>query len=661
MRRRYGSRVAMGAAAAASLAVAGALVPVGAMADEAEEASFETLAIETMEEDGDVQAVGHDANGEVVVFTTDADAEIDGPLADEEVTTRTLDAPLVPYSEGNVVGGGGYLTGDDTPSGVCSIGFSGWDPDGNPAVITAGHCTDDGAFDQTIRTQPSSEPAGGGEAPLPLSPLGEFGFSQYGGPGNTPGEPGDTDAVDIAVIDVTNDDSDLLPEVTTWSSDAIAANDLSVDTTLVTSTGSAVAGEEASKSGRTTGFTTGEVGEIVEGWANIGGRYVYGFQTNIEAAEGDSGGAIIQGGTAIGIVSGGSTDDGENFTWGADLNASLELTGGYTVALHIAAPELTSPEDGGSVGAGGTISGTAAAGTTLVVTPADGEEFEVEVGDDGEWSFSAPDELGDFEFSIQSYRGFDESAQNDYLVEVLPAAPTFTSPEEDGRYVTELTEITGTGDIGATLELSGAVTAEAEVDAEGNWSIPADLGPGAYELSATQTVDGVESAEANIEFVVVPTAPEITSPGDGDSYGHDEAPTSATGTGVAGADIVASIDGTTLETTVDENGEWATDFSSALEADEYTLEVTQTVNGQTSDAQTIEFVVEEAPAPSPSPTEPDPGTDPGTDPGAGDDSGSLPETGVSDTAALAGAAGLALLAGVGLMLASRRRNAELLN
>lgn len=653
----------MGAAAAASLAVAGALVPVGAMADEAEELSFDALAIETMEENDDVQAVGQGVNGEVIVLTTDEGAEIEGPFADDEVTTRTLDEPLEAYSEDNVVGGGGYLTGDGTSAGVCSVGFTGWDSDGNPAVITAGHCTNDGSSEQTVRTLPSGDAAGGGtdETVLPLSPLGEFGFSQFGGPGNSQGADGDADSVDIAVIDVTNADSDLLPEVTTWSSDAVAAEDLSVDTTLVTSTGSAQVGGEASKSGRTTGLTTGDV-TMVEGWANIDGRFVYGFGGSFEAAPGDSGGAIIQGGTAIGIVSGGGTTvDGQDFTWGADLNASLELTDGYTVALHIAAPEMTSPAEGGSVGAGDTISGTAAAGTTLVVTPADGEEFEVEVGDDGEWSFSAPEELGDFEFSIQSYRGFDESAQNSYLVEVLPAAPAFTSPEEDGRYVTELTEITGTGDIGATLELTGDVTGEAEVDAEGDWSIPADLGHGSYELSATQTVDGVESAEASVEFVVVPTAPEITSPGDGDSYGHDEAPTSATGTGLAGADIAVSIDGTTLETTVDENGEWVVDFSSALEADEYTLEVTQTVNGQTSDAQTVAFVVEAAPAPSPSPTEPGPAPDPGTDPGAGDDSGSLPETGVSDSSALAGVAALALLAGVGLMLASRRRNAELLN
>lgn len=658
----------MGAAAAASLAVAGALVPMGAMADETEEGSFGTLAIETMEENDDVQGVGRGANGEVVVLTLDAEAEIDGPLADEEVTTRTLDAPLEAYSEDNVVGGAGYLSTDGEEAGLCSIGFTGWSPEGDPAVITAGHCTNDGAFDVTERTEPSGDAASGNEENvLPLSPLGQFGFSQFGGPGNTGGADEDPESVDIAVIDVDNPDSVLLPEVTTWS-EGVDEDDLSQDTSLVTSTGSAVAGEEASKSGRTTGLTTGEVA-VVDGWIQIANpqdptdlRYVHGFGGFLEADSGDSGGAIVQGGTAVGIVSGGGTVDGQDFTWGADLNASLELTDGYTVALHIAAPEMTSPAEGGSVGAGDTISGTAAAGTTLVVTPADGEEFEVEVGDDGEWSFSAPDELGDFEFSIQSYRGFDESAQNDYLVEVLPAAPTFTSPEEEGRYVTELTEITGTGDIGATLELTGAVTGEAEIDAEGDWSIPADLGPGSYELSATQTVEGVASAEASVEFVVVPTAPEITSPGDGDSYGHDEAPTSAAGTGIAGADITVSIDGTTLETTVDENGEWAVDFSSALEADEYTLEVTQTVNGQTSDAQTVEFVVEEAPAPSPSPTDPGPAPDPGTDPGAGDDSaGGLPETGVSDASALAGVAALALLAGVGLMLASRRRNAELLN
>lgn len=54
--------------------------------------------------------------------------------------------------------------------------------------------------------------------------LGDFGFSQFGGPGNTSGGP-DPTSTDIGVIDVTNDDLTLLPEVTNWADEAVDADD----------------------------------------------------------------------------------------------------------------------------------------------------------------------------------------------------------------------------------------------------------------------------------------------------------------------------------------------------------------------------------------------------------------------------------------------------
>lgn len=643
----------MGAAAAMSLAVVGVLVPVGAMADTDEGDSFDTLAMATVEENDDVQAVGKNASGQTVVFTTDADAQIRGPLAHTDVITRTLDEPLTAYAVGNVVGGGGYLADDGSAGVVCSIGFTGWSPDGEPAVITAGHCTGDGDFTAAQRTLPTGDPAGGGaddntdvEA---VDALGGFGFWQFGGPGDDPGEVEDPNSVDIAVIDVENDDLTLLPEVTDWST--AEDDDLSLSTSLVTSTGP-VQGGAVAKSGRTTGHTTGEV-DIVDGWMQIGDpdnpedlRWVHGFGAFLEADSGDSGGAMVQGETAVGILSGGGIVDGQPFVWGAHLEASLELTDGYTVALHIDAPGLTSPDDGDTVGAGGTISGTGVAGTTLVVTPEDGEEFETEIDSDGNWSFPAPEDLGEFEFAIHSYQGFDESVQNTYTLEVIPAAPAFTSPENGEEFVTEITEITGTGDAGGTLELTGAVSAEVEIGADGTWSVEAELGPGAYSLTATQTVEGLESAEASVEFSVVPAAPEVTAPSDDATFGHDEAPTSASGTGTPGANINADLGGTTLDGTVNEDGEWVLEFGEALEPGEYTLEVTQEVNGQTSATASVSFVVESAPAPSPSDPEPTPDPEePGKDlPATGLDGSYLPP---------AVASVLMLLAGAGLLLARR--------
>src|SRR5699024_1039400 len=119
---------------------------------------------------------------------------------------------------------------------VCSAGFSAWDPDGNPVLLTAGHCTGDGAYDTVGLSDPTADNAGTGDdyEDIGLSPsydLGVYGFSQFGGPGNTPGNPGDTDLTDIAVIENINPELTLKPEVTDWST----PEDLSASTVKVRS------------------------------------------------------------------------------------------------------------------------------------------------------------------------------------------------------------------------------------------------------------------------------------------------------------------------------------------------------------------------------------------------------------------------------------------
>jgi hypothetical protein len=533
-------RTALSAAAVFSLIAAGAAAPLAAHADTSS-ADFDAQAIQTLEQNDSVQAVAKNAAGQTVVLTTDPSAPLEGPLASEDVLKRTVSVPLTAYAQDDVVGGAGYLAGmaGSSGGGLCSVGYSGWSSEGDPVVISAGHCTSDNSFDLSARTVPSGDPAGGGATDNSdvevWDELGELLFSQYGGPGNTPGNAGDFDAIDISVIDVTNSDLNLLPEVTTWSADAVDAEDLSLSTIPVTSVGSAVAGPVA-KSGRTTGYTEGEAVDL-NGWALVSGRYVYGFGSFVESIEGDSGGSVIQGETAVGILSGGGEVDGQSYMWAADLQASLAQAGDYTVALHIDAPELVSPADEGTVGAGGAITGTAPAGTTLVVTPEGGDAFEVSVDDAGNWSFAAPDEVGSFAFSLYAKRGFDRSATGEFELTVLPAAPAFTSPGADSKTAGEVTSISGTGVAGATVQLTGDVETDVEVDDAGAWTVDTDLGPGAYEVTATQTVNGEKSGSATLSFSVVPTAPKIASPANGSSFTAAQAPASASGTGTPGEGV----------------------------------------------------------------------------------------------------------------------------
>src|SRR5690625_5024658 len=506
------------------------------------------------------QAVGATSSGQTVILVDDADAEMAAFIEEAYpgATVKSSGGPIEALAaiNGDVVGGAGiYSESGGGQFGVCSIGFPAWSPDGDAAVITAGHCTDDGAVTEVGLSDPQGDDAVGGNF-TPADDLGVYGFSQFGGPGNEPVDPETPsldDVTDVAVIDVTNEDLTFAPEVTDWTS----PEDLSSSTTPITGVASVDEnGADIERSGRTTGHRTAPASnvDISQGVAQVEDRLVRGFWIEgLEANPGDSGGAVYQGGNAIGLVSGGS-DAG---VWAADLQDALSYTDGYEVRLFVEAPEMTSPEDGGTVAAGSAISGTAPAGTTLVVDPEEGEEFEVEVDDSGEWSFPAPeDTAGLYEFSLQATKGFDESEIVDYSVEITISAPAFTSPE-DGDVVNEpITEVTGTGLEGAevTLEANGEEVDTADV-VDGEWSIAVDLGFGEHELVASQVLDGEESAEVTANVTVSPAAPAITSPEDGDAFDEGEVP-AVEGTGLNGATVALAVDGEEVGTAEVVDGEW---------------------------------------------------------------------------------------------------------
>src|SRR5699024_784719 len=246
--------------------------------------------------------------------------------------------------------------------------------------------------------------------------------------------------------------------------------------------------------------------------------------------------------------------------------------------------------------------GTAPAGTTLVVSPAEGDEFEVEVDDSGEWSFPAPeDSAGLYEFSLQATKGFDESEIVDYSVEITIPAPAFTSPE-DGDVVNEpITEVTGTGLDGAevTLEANGEEVGTATV-VDGEWSFDVDLGFGEHELVASQVLDGEESAQVTANVTVAPATPAITSPEDGDAVDEPVAP--ATRTGLDDATVTLEVDGEEVDTATVVDGEWS--IAVNLGYGEHELVASQERDGEESAEVTANVTV--APA-APAITSPEDG------------------------------------------------------
>ncbi|MFB2580773.1 hypothetical protein ACEXQD_05950 [Herbiconiux sp. P15] len=565
---------------------------------------FNAFAQEQLAASDQVAAVMPSDNGKAVAYVVapkdgeSEDAAVTELKANPNVEITLMDGAFEAYADTDVVGGAGYFAGATptaTSGGLCSVGFSGWSPEGDPVVISAGHCTSDNVNDISSLTLPTGDAAGGGnDSTVAVTyPLGELAFSQYGGPNNTTGTNGDLTSVDISVFDVTNADLTTLPEVTDWTTSS--TEDLSASTIPVREVGEAVEGP-IKKSGRTTGLTEGTVLQT-KGWANVGGRQVYGFAAALDSAGGDSGGSMIQGNTAVGVLSGGGpAADGTEITIGADLNAGLALAGGYTVALYLDAPIVTSVANGGQVYTGSTISGTGPAGATLEVSQSfggSGDTFEVAIDANGNWSFPAPSNLGPVDYTMTAVRGFDRSDSATLAVEVVLGAPAITSPFDGQRVESDVPVISGTGFPGATVTLTGAVTGEAVVAASGLWSIETGgLTYGAYSVSATQAAEGSVSPAAAVSFQVIPVAPIITSPVGGTTYEPGSAPTQVTGTGMAGATVVVYVNGQSAgEVVVSENGTWAKPFSAALAAGDYEISAAQVINGVGGTVASVKIAV----------------------------------------------------------------------
>jgi hypothetical protein len=641
--------VRVGALGVASALALGGVFATSASATEGEAAptdgaAFDQLAAEFFQDDS-VKGVLYDENGNIIVQqleTGSTAAQLDAGTSAAQIADRYSNVTILPASEEDiaqpaastdVVGGYGIGLFDDTGAGgVCSVGFPALSPDGQPAIITAGHCTGDGASNNVFLTDPKGDTAGGGAEDLSTvtvtHEVGQVGFNQFGGTGNTEGST--EDALDIAVIDVTNENLDLHAAMTDWAN----TDDLSASiASPITGVGTAeFGGEPIQRSGRTTGYSSGPYSEALDplldykGYLEVDGRLVKGFAAEIEVIPGDSGGTVLQGSTAVGVVTAyANLTDGRKFMWAHDLQTGLAATGGYTIQTQDGgeqpeepeepeepqapgAPELTSHEDGANIAWNGELSGTGEANQTLeYVFGERGGDTKLAEGDtaeinaDGEWTITAPSAPGDYTLRLRVNAGDDNvSDVVEYDINVFPSAPGITSPTDGSNNTEHVTAITGEGAApNAAIILSGDVNAEVDADENGNWSHAVDLGQGEYTVSAQQTVNGKISDKNTISFKVgaeKPAAPELLNPVDGGSYTEGKAPGTFTGTGINGATVEVSVDGNVVgEAPVDGNV-WSLQVDQ-LAVGEHTISVRQNVDGAWSDAVEITVTVTAAEAP----------------------------------------------------------------
>ena len=353
-----------------------------------------------------------------------------------------LDGGTPLKSEADVPGGVGYQTDIGY---VCSTGFSAFDPAGLPAVLTAGHCASDGAA-KTATLEFQGVPAG---------LLGKFGFSQFGGPGNTrvldPATPiaPDQTAVtnpgnvgtDISVIQSLRQDINPLPVASTWGNPSQPGPDVKI-----IGSEDPVVGMPICRSGRTSAWSCGTVDAVgiflVPGPAyatdNNDLRAFNGFLSyGVQSSGGDSGGPYVSGNYAVGTHSAGDTPDKngnviQNFAVGATLRNSLAVLPGYQLELFLNKPAVTAPAPGGTYDSGQTVSGTVAAapasaiaaGSKVRITLQGKAPFEVPVDAGGNWSFTAPVGKDPLRFAAETVNGYSRSGATAFEFAATPPAPT---------------------------------------------------------------------------------------------------------------------------------------------------------------------------------------------------------------------------------------------
>lgn len=614
----------------------------------------------------------------------------------------------------DVVGGAGYFADlGNGDASLCSIGFSAWSPTGDPALITAGHCSKDGSITDVSLSKPSLDAAHTGQPGNIDSNgtgiLGRFGMSQHGGPGNTQGEEDNPSSTDIGVIDVVPGFA-LRPAVTDWTT--AGNDDLAASATAIKSVGEPKSGT-VSKSGRTTGVTSGSTKvnlesitgtiqeyEILDGYMQVSNRWVHGFIGQATTNPGDSGGAVYQGEQAVGVVSGSpvAVEPGEDdWSWYTRLVNALDFTGGYTVSLDIDVPTVTSPAAGSTVEPGASITVAVPDNATeLEVTAADGTVSSVQAVN-GAASFVSPNTDGQYKYTLVATNGFSRSIGIALEVQVKEsiAAPVITEQQLDAaegdRSV--VTDITGTGIAGASVTVTGIAgerTANATVNEDGTWRIADQtVEIGEHVLSATQTVAadgstdgailgesgqaaqrtteptaGETSPAASGTITVAPAAPRITSITPDQAFASDQAPDSVAGTGLSGATLTITVNDSAVpfptgDDTVDPAGAWRAPLGDTSADASYSVAVVQTLNGVTSrTSATVTFTVA-SPVVIPEPGNPDVnGTQPMVDPAKANLSGGLPVTGGEALLPYVFAAIALALLGAGAVALTARRLKE---
>jgi len=290
--------------------------------------------------------------------------------------------------------------------------------------------------------------------------------------------------------------------------------------------------------------------------------------------------------------------------WATDLAGN---PGSAVLLKPLFPPAITSPENETKTSdTKPAISGTGVSGLTVTVYDGTTSIGTVVVGSDGKWSLTPASDLARGAHIITATQkdasGNESDKSNVVNLTIVPAAPAITSPENGTKTSDTKPTISGTGVSGLTVTVYDGTTSigTAVVGSDGKWSLtPAsDLARGAHIITATQKdASGNESDKSNtVNLTIVPGAPAITSPENGNKT-SDTKP-AISGTGVAGLTVTV-YDGTTSIGTVvvGSDGKWSLTPASDLARGAHVITATQKdASGNESDkSNTVNLTIVPAP------------------------------------------------------------------
>lgn len=248
------------------------------------------------------------------------------------------------------MGGDGYAATDGPIENhwtytSCSFGFPAVDAEGDPLVLSAGHC------------DPNPSAAGGSDAARvyaldsggdPAYQIGAFWRSGVGAPAGN---------LDYSVIALAPDAADMAlgePAVRGQGGEAVP----------ITGVATPVVGTPACGSGATTGYSCGKVTTtdhtVISYDGGIISLQVFGYDGCTD--NGDSGGAVVTGTQALGIINGSrGSDCGDMTSWAIPVHKILQRVdrlSGKCVAVRTTADpdgDCDPADGGGGIGIGGGI------------------------------------------------------------------------------------------------------------------------------------------------------------------------------------------------------------------------------------------------------------------------------------------------------------------